>query len=115
MLGLGTHHRSVRKRIYKNLEQFPSPRMYMRALDVLVYIAGFLGPAFTIPQIYQIYVYQDATGVSALSWGIFAALDTVWIVYGLVHKERIITFTYTLWCIANAIVCVGALMYGAHI
>lgn len=66
----------------------------------------------TIPQIVKIYLYQDAAGVSILSWGMFALLDTPWILYGLVHKELPIFINYSLWFVMNLIVCIGAIMYG---
>lgn len=108
----GLHHRHLRKRIYVNLEKYPHPDFFKRALDVMVYVVGFLGPAFTIPQIWGIYAGANASGVSALTWGAYALFDIVWIVYGIVHKERIITFTYVLWLIMNGVVAVGALIYG---
>ena len=107
------HHPHVRKRMYVNLEPFPHPDLFKRALDTLVYVAGFLGPAFTVPQIYEIFAYKSAANVSALSWAAFALLDIVWIVYGFAHRERVIIFTYTLWLIANAAVAAGALIYGS--
>ena len=109
----GIHHAHVRKRLYVNLEPFPHPDFLKRFLDRIIYVVGFLGPAFTIPQVYDIYAFRDATSVSVLSWSAFALLDVVWIVYGIVHKERVITFTYTLWLIANMAVAIGAMVYGA--
>ena len=106
------HHRHVRKRMYENLEQFPHPDFFKRMFDRLIYVVGFLGPIFVIPQIYLIYANHNATGVSALSWTVFALFDTVWISYGLLHKERILVFAYTLWLIANTTVAIGAVLYG---
>lgn len=97
--------------MYKNLEPFPHPRFWIRTLDKAVFIAGFLAAAFTFPQLYNIYVLHETEGVSALSWGAYAFFNTIWILYGLVHKERAITFTYTLWLIVNSLVAIGALIY----
>lgn len=66
----------------------------------------------TIPQIVKIFAYQDAAGVSVISWATFAVFDIPWILYGLSHNDRPILITYTLWLIMNSIVVVGALMYG---
>lgn len=105
------HHQSLRRRMYKNLEPFPHPAALKRFLDHIIFVVGFLGPAFTIPQLWLIYVDHNAAGVSVLSWGAYAAFNVVWILYGLVHKERAITFTYTLWLIVNSLVAIGALIY----
>lgn len=80
-------------------------------MDSLVLFAGIVSPLFTIPQIVLIYSTRDATGVSALSWGIFALLDIPWILYGFAHRERPIVYAYVLWLTMNTAVCVGALIY----
>ena len=108
------HHRHIRERIYKNLEPFPHPDSFKRALDLMVYVAGVLGPIFGIPQIYTIYVHKNAAGVSAFSWGMFALFNIVWILYGIVHRERVITVTYSLWFVVNSLVAIGAIIYGVR-
>jgi hypothetical protein len=110
-MALGRHHQHLRKRLYKNLEPYPHPKFWVRFLDRIIFVVGFLGPAFTIPQLWLIYVDHVAAGVSVLSWSAYAAFNIVWIAYGLVHKERAITFTYSLWFVVNTLVAIGALLY----
>ena|SRR3989344_4899651 len=108
------HHLARRKRLPANTasrESYPSERFWFRVLDSIVYVAGVLGPLFTLPQILQIYSTQQATGVSALSFFMWALLDIPWIVYGFAHRERPIVYTYTLWFVANTTVVVGAIIY----
>ena len=95
------HHRHIRERIYKNLEPFPHPDTFKRVLDSLVYVAGIVGPLFALPQIYTIYIYKNAAGVSALSWGVFALFNIIWILYGIVHKERVIAVFLMIFIIFN--------------
>ena len=80
-------------------------------LDKVTLVAGILGPLMVIPQIYKIYSLHNAAGVSALSWGAFAVLDVPFILYGIFHKDKPIITTYTLFCIANTIVAIGAIIY----
>lgn len=110
-MALGRHHQHLRKRMYKNLEPFPHPRFWIRFLDRTVFVVGFLSPAFTFPQLYEIYIIGNATGVSVLTWTAYAFFDIPWIVYGVVHRERAIIFAYTLWLVVNILVAVGALLY----
>lgn len=110
-MSLAQHHQRVRRRLYKNLEPYPHPSPAVRFLDRIIFVVGFLGPAFTIPQIWQIYGTGHAAGVSALTWSGYAAFNIVWIIYGLVHRERAITFTYSLWLIANTTVALGAIIF----
>jgi uncharacterized protein with PQ loop repeat len=82
------------------------------ALDRWIFVVGTLGPLSTLPQIWKIWHYQNATGVSAFAWALPALFDLFWIAYGIVHKEKPIAFTYTLWFILNTLIAVGALLYG---
>lgn len=107
------HHLHLRKRGAKNTEPFPSNNIGIKLLDRAAIVAGITGPAMTLPQIYQIFALHNATGVSAFSWAAFAILDIPFIIYGLVHKDRLITVTYILWLVANLTVAFGAVFYGA--
>ena len=109
----GLHHLHLRKRISKGLEPFPARTSWKRQLDRLVLAVGVIGPAASIPQVLKIYVTQNAGGISVISWGALAILDIPWILYGLVHNERPIVMTYSLWFIINILVTIGATMYGA--
>lgn len=103
----GMHHLHIRKR-----EPYPARTMGKRLLDDAVFAAGVIGPLSTIPQVLKIYLLQNATGVSAFSWGVWAILDLPWVLYGIVHKERPITITYIMWFLANTAVFIGAIIYG---
>lgn len=106
------HHLHLRKRVSKSLEPYPARSPWKRLLDTVVFAAGVVGPIFSIPQIILIYSNKDATGVSPVTWFAWAALDIVWILYGLVHKEPPIVVTYTFWFVVNLIVAFGAILYG---
>lgn len=103
----------LRKRKAHGLEPFPAKHPWLRLLDRVVLTVGVIGPLTSVPQILKIFILQDASGVSVLSWGIPALLDIPWIVYGIVHRERPIAISYTLWLLSNVLVVTGALMYGA--
>jgi uncharacterized protein with PQ loop repeat len=104
-------HLHIRKRSQKKVEPYPARTPALRFLDRAIYIAGAVGPLFTLPQLIKIYYFQDASGVSAVSWGAYALLDIPWILYGIVHRERPITLTYVLWFLFNLAVFIGALIY----
>ncbi len=107
----GLHHQHIRKRIYKNLEQFPNPNPKIRFLDRLIFVIGALGPIATIPQAYTIFAHHSAAGVSFFSWFVYFLFSIVWLVYGIVHKEKAIIFSYSLWIIMNGLVAFGAIIY----
>lgn len=105
------HHQHLRKRIYENLEAYPHPNWFKRFLDKLIFVIGILGPLFTLPQVYTIYVHKNASGVSAFTWVTLFLFSTVWIAYGIAHKEKVIIITYTLWFFINGMIALGAILY----
>jgi uncharacterized protein with PQ loop repeat len=110
-MSLGPHHQELRKRIYKNLEPFPHPDPVKRFLDKLIFVVGFLGPVSTVPQIWTIFVDHDASGVSMLSWSLYAFFSIIWIIYGILHKEKAIIFTYSLWTVMEGLVVLGTIVH----
>lgn len=107
----GLHHQSIRERIYKKLEPFPHPDTLKRVLDRLIFVIGFLSPLFTLPQVWEIWVYKNADGVSPVTWGALFIFAFFWLFYGIIHKEKPIIFMYTLWIIFNGLVALGAILY----
>ena len=104
------HHPHVRKRSAR-LQPYPSSIFTIAILDVVVYIVSIASPIFTIPQVVDIFVGKDASGVSALSWGAYTLFTVPWLAYGIVHKEKVLIFNNTLWLFLNAVIFIGALVY----
>ena len=91
---------------------FPHQDKTKRLLDRGVYVAGIVGPIMTIPQILKIWVERNATGVSVYSLIAYAICSSVWLAYGIVHKEKPIIITYILWIILDIFIIIGTFMYG---
>ena len=107
----GIHHVHKRKRVCRELESYPHKNKWINRLDKFLIFVAVFGPLIALPQILQIFVLKDATGVSGLSWGLYALFNIPWFIYGVVHKDKPITIAYSLSFIANMTVLVGALMY----
>lgn len=107
----GLVHRHLHKRKEAAFQDTFPAGFWIKFLDKIVLVAGVIGPLMVTPQIFKIYSTHNAIGVSALSWFAFALLDAPFVIYGVVHKDRPIVITYTLWLVANVIVGVGAIMY----
>jgi len=98
----GLHHYHKRKGEIHPLTTF---------VDKIIYFAGVLGPIMTLPQLLKIYMAKSAAGVSALSWFSYTIIAMVWLIYGIIHKEKPIIITYSLWIIMDGAIAVGAIMY----
>ena len=109
---MALHHHHIRKRIHRKHEPFPHPNKWKRFLDRLIYAISIIGPVMTIPQVLAIWVGQNASGVSLVSWVTYLGCVIVWLIYGLVHKEKVIIFSNSLWVFMDVLVVIGILLYG---
>ena len=109
---VGLHHLHVRKRIHEKYEIYPHPEKWKRLVDELAYAAGIFGVVMTIPQVWKIFAEKNAAGVSAVSWAAYTINSVFWLAYGIIHKEKPIIFANLLFIFLNALVVVGALLYG---
>ena len=107
----GRHHLHLRKRIYKLLESYPHPEALKRFLDKIMVFIAIAGPLATLPQVYQVFMTQDAKGLSAATWIIWAFLSVLWMLYGLVHKEMPIVISNLLSIILQATIIIGIFLY----
>lgn len=105
------HHLHVRKRIYKNLEKYPNKNWFKRALDYVMYGVAIATPIALFPQVFRLFTYQDAAGLSIITWSMLGCINILWIVYGIVHKERPILIANVLVGILNWALIYGILLY----
>lgn len=108
----GLHHFHKRKRVFQKHEKYPSINKQKRILDSLIYIIVFLGPVVTLPQIVNIWVEKNASGVSAVSWGSYSMISVFWLLYGIAHKEKPIIVSSCIWIVIHSIIATGAILYG---
>lgn len=108
----GLHHFYKRKRIHEKHEPYPHPQKFKRIMDKLIYVVGIVGPIFTLPQLFKIWIGKNATGVSAISWFTFFIAALFWLIYGIAHKEKPIIFVYGIWAVLDFLIFLGTLLYG---
>ena len=106
------HHLEIRKRIYQKHEKYPHPNKLKRLVDNLIYFIGIVGPLLALPQAFTIWTTRNAANVSLLSWSGFLVISVFWTIYGVIHKEKPIIVSSSLYTIINAIVVLGILVYG---
>ena len=82
-------------------------------IDKFIYIAVIIGPIMNLPQLFKIFYYQDASGVSFVSWLSFSIISLIWLVYGIVHKNKPILIMNFFLMIIQALIAIGAIMYGS--
>lgn len=108
----GLHHLHTRKRIYEKLESYPHTEFRKRFLDWLIYGVSILAPVMNLPQLYEVWYYRDASGVSLISWASFAVFSVLWLFYGVVHRERPLIVMHAFLAIEQALIALGTAVYG---
>ena len=90
-----------------------SKKQKAQLVDRLTFIAAIIEPIISIPQALIIFRDQTAAGISLLSWVGYEILTAIWLWYAVVHKERLILLYQGLFFVIQAVVIVGAILYGA--
>jgi len=66
----------------------------------------------TLPQVWMIWVNQQASGVSVLSWSAYFLSAILWFWHGLRQGDKNIYWPCVAWMALNGAVVVGAVVYG---
>lgn len=80
-------------------------------LDRLIYVIALIAPLMTIPQMLEVLLQHKTQGVSLSTWGAYAGVSGLWVLYGLQHKEKPIILTNLLLFIFDTSIVVGVLLY----
>jgi MtN3 and saliva related transmembrane protein len=104
----GLHHVHKRKR---RLEKYPHPNKLKGLLDRWIYVVGVAGPLMTIPQLYTLWSTRDAGSLSLSTWSAYLVIAIIWIIYGILHKEKPLVAMYTAWLLIHISVVVGIIIF----
>ena len=85
---------------------------FLKFIDRFIYLVVFVDIVMTIPQLLQIWLEKDASGVSAISWGAYILTSGFWLAYGLSHRIKPIVVSAILWIIIQLFIVIGVLIYG---
>ena len=80
-------------------------------MDHLIYGVVIIGPIMNLPQLFQIWLKKNAQGVSAVSWASFALFSFIWLIYGLLHKDKPLIYMNTALIVIQIFIVTGALLY----
>lgn len=108
----GLHHFHKRKRIHQKLEPYPHPNKWKRLMDRLIYVIVFVGPILTIPQVTKIWIEKNASGVSIISWSAYLITAIFWLIYAIMHKEKPLILSSSIWIALEALIVIGIFIHG---
>lgn len=76
----------------------------------VMYPIALISPFFTIPQVLQVWVHHQVSGVSLTTWGGYTLGSLFWFIYGLVHGEKPLIIMQFLLIIMQGSVFLGILI-----
>ena len=85
---------------------------FKKAYDKFIYIIVILCPIVNLPQLLRIWINKSAEDVSLLSWISFTIISITWFIQGILHKKRPIIIMNFFLVIVQALIALGAFLYG---
>jgi uncharacterized protein with PQ loop repeat len=82
-----------------------------KILDKSMYFVALIWPIMTIPQTIAIFKHQDASSMSIATWITYIITSSLWLSYWIIHKEKPIIFSNTMWLVANCSVLFWIIIY----
>ena len=107
----GLHHLHLRKRIHKHKEKYLHPNKFKRNYDKLMHLIAILVPIMALPQVFKIWYYKDASGISIFSFASFFVFAFMWLIYAGIHRARPLIIMYILLMLIHLSIVVGAIVY----
>ncbi len=106
----GLHHFS-RRQLEKRGVKTVTKGIWVARMDKVIFPVAVLGPLAIVPQAWDVWSTRQATGVSPLAWAAFSVISLLWLMYGIVHREKPIIYANTLGAILNVVVLLGVFLY----
>ena len=85
---------------------------FHKALNAVIMVVATASPLITIPQLSDIYIKKTASGVSSITWLAYIFTSTIWLYYGIIHREKVIIINGILGVILATLIYIGTLLYG---
>ncbi len=76
-----------------------------------LFIIAIIGPALTLPQIWNVWVHKSVHGLSPYTWWGYVFVNLCWLSYGIVSKEKVLIFNYLFRFTVNLAVFLGIIIY----
>lgn len=105
------YHRHLHRKKQNAIEALGQSKTQF--IDMLTYGAAVVEPVLVVPQIFRIFRDGHADGVSLATWIGFQIMTTIWLWYGIVHRQKAIIVSSCLFWVTQFGVILGGFLYGA--
>jgi uncharacterized protein with PQ loop repeat len=83
----------------------------MRLLDKVIYAVALISPLALLPQASQVFLKHDTAGLAISTWFMLGAINSLWVVYGIAHKDKPIIIANFLLATLDFAIVFGILKY----
>lgn len=80
-----------------------------KIVDKGIYVIAALGPLSAFDQAWQIWTTGNTNGVSLLMWLSWIPGAIFWLIYGILHRDKPIILTQSLWLVMQLAIVSGIL------
>lgn len=75
-----------------------------------MYILPLLAPIMTLPQLMDVWQNHQKASVSVVTWGTYTILSGIWMLYGVLHKEKQLILVNLLLLFIDGAIVAGVLL-----
>lgn len=79
--------------------------------EKLIIFVAIIGPFANLPQLINVWIKKKVDGVSVVSWILFSIVSLVWLIYGIIKKDKYITITFTITLILQLMITIGTIIH----
>jgi len=79
-------------------------------IDKGIYVIAALGPLSAFDQVWQIWAVGNTNGVSLFMWLSWIPGAVFWLTYGVLHRDKPIMLTQSLWLVMQIAIVSGLLL-----
>lgn len=84
--------------------------MHKKLFERFMLLFATIEPIATIPQILEIWQHKNIEGVSMLTWFFYMLTSCVWLIYGIIRKDKPLIVSGVLWVASQGLVVIGLMV-----
>jgi uncharacterized protein with PQ loop repeat len=81
-------------------------------LERILRLLSVVTMAMTVPQVWTIWIGENAAGISLISWASYLFTACLWFIYGLRKRDKTIYLACIGWILLDAAVVAGVVVHG---
>jgi len=84
--------------------------MHRKYFEKFMLVFATVEPIATIPQILEIWKNNNTAGVSLVTWFFYTLTSCIWLVYGIIKKDKPLILSGFLWVASQGLVVLGLVL-----